>query len=295
MSEHGRIRAGGRDGEDPPPVRRLLVALDPVRIRTAPIEAAARLARSLGLELVGLVLQEPTLRRIAAFPFTQELRLGSGQWHGFEPDDVEAALRAHVRHAERLVADVCRRFGLGGSVQVAQGLFPSQAFEFAGARDLVFVDRSSAHALADRGYRQVVALFDGGEAAGRALRSAVELARATASGLRVLLIGDDRAALEQRRSAAYRIMADLMPAGRQSAAFGTIGVGASLDAARLRAALDDGGSTLLLLPVAGAAAPSELGALCGAVGCSMIVLRSFPESVPESVPEPPAGSRQASS
>ena len=57
MSEHGRIRAGGRDGEDPPPVRRLLVALDPVRIRTAPIEAAARLARSLGLELAGLVLE----------------------------------------------------------------------------------------------------------------------------------------------------------------------------------------------------------------------------------------------
>ena len=62
-------------------------------------------------------------------------------------DDVEAALRAHVRHAERLVADVCRRFGLGGSVQVAQGLFPSQAFEFAGARDLVFVEDVVAAAL----------------------------------------------------------------------------------------------------------------------------------------------------
>ncbi len=224
MSE-GRQPGGDAGGTDKPPARsraRILVAIDPVRVRMAPIEAAARLAQALDVGLAGLVLQEPSLRRIAALPFTRELRLGSGEWASFGPLDVEASMSALVRQAERAFAQVSERFGIAWSVHVEQGVFPGRAFEVAGAGDLVFVDRAPRFAGGARGYRQVATLYDGSPAAARALLTAAGLARAAQLRLRVVLAADspiEAAALrESARALVAQALAHVAPVRAPAAA-----------------------------------------------------------------------------
>src|SRR5690554_7525373 len=87
--------------------RRILVAVDPARVRSAPIAAAALLARELDMELTAVVIEEQSWLRVAALPFARELRLASGQWQAFEPGGVEQLFREHLRRVEAMLARAC--------------------------------------------------------------------------------------------------------------------------------------------------------------------------------------------
>src|SRR5690606_1287937 len=120
-------------GAGPTGRRRILVAIDPARVRAAPIAAAALLARELDMELTAVVVEEQSWLRVAALPFARELRLASGQWQAFEASGVEQLFREHVRRVEATLARVCAAGETRFSVTVERGTYPRRAIESASA------------------------------------------------------------------------------------------------------------------------------------------------------------------
>ncbi len=87
--------------------KRLVVGLEP----SAPdrtMRLAAELAELLHVELVGLFLEDPSLRDLAAIPFAREFRLLGGGWHPIELERLTGELEFAVRSAERLFVDAAK-------------------------------------------------------------------------------------------------------------------------------------------------------------------------------------------
>ncbi len=83
--------------------KRVVLGLDP----SAPDQTtrlAVELAGLLHLELLGLFLEDPDLRNLAAFPFAREFRLLGGGWHSIELERLSNELEFAIRSAERLFA-----------------------------------------------------------------------------------------------------------------------------------------------------------------------------------------------
>src|SRR5690606_10051832 len=134
--------------------RRILVAIDPARVRAAPIAAAALLARELDMELTAVVVEEQSWLRVAALPFARELRLASGQWQAFETSGVERLFREHVRRVEAMLARVCAAGETRFSVSIERGTYPRRAIESASATDWLVLDRGGATDAGAAGYRR---------------------------------------------------------------------------------------------------------------------------------------------
>jgi len=87
--------------------KRLVLGLEP----TAPdrmMRLAAELAELLHLELVGLFLEDPSLRDLAAIPFAREFRLLGGDWRPIELERLTDELELAVRSAERQFVDAVK-------------------------------------------------------------------------------------------------------------------------------------------------------------------------------------------
>jgi len=87
--------------------KRVVLGLEP----SAPdrtMRLAVELANLLHVELLGLFLEDPSLRDLAAFPFAREFRLLGGGWHPIEPERLANDLEVAVRSAERLFVDAAK-------------------------------------------------------------------------------------------------------------------------------------------------------------------------------------------
>jgi hypothetical protein len=87
--------------------KRLVLGLEP----SAPgrtMRLAVELAELLHLELLGLFLEDPSLRNLAAIPFVREFRLLGGDWRPIELERLTDELELAVRSAERLFADAAK-------------------------------------------------------------------------------------------------------------------------------------------------------------------------------------------
>jgi len=83
--------------------RRVVLGLEP----SGPDQTtrlAVELAELLHLELLGLFLEDPSLRNLAAFPFAREFRLPGGGWHSIELERLSSELELAIRTAEQLFA-----------------------------------------------------------------------------------------------------------------------------------------------------------------------------------------------
>ncbi len=69
---------------------------------------AAELAELLHLELLGLFLEDPSLRDLAAIPFAREFRLLGGGWHPIELERLTKELEVAIRSAERLFVEAAK-------------------------------------------------------------------------------------------------------------------------------------------------------------------------------------------
>lgn len=278
-------------------VARVVVAIDPAQLRAAPLEAAARLARHLDLEMTALLIEQETLLRVASLPFTREFRLASGRWQSYEAHDVRRAFEDLSRRSQQLLLEVADRFGVKGRFATARGEFPRRAIELSHGSDVLVVDRAPQPGVAARSYVRVALLFDASPAAVRALPSALQLAQAVGRPLRVVVPADSAATYAQR-CALVRAVAD-GPLARIELVALDVAPGASnatLDAAalaRLHRALGDGETTLLVWPGSGdAPRPGEprpggsdrprgarpgleddLGGLAATVRCSLVLMR----------------------
>jgi hypothetical protein len=87
--------------------KRLVLRLEPSSPDRA-LQLAVELAELLHLELLGLFLEDPSLRHLAAIPFVRELRPLGGGWRPIDLDELNHDLEVALRSAERLFVEAAK-------------------------------------------------------------------------------------------------------------------------------------------------------------------------------------------
>lgn len=120
----------------------ILVALDASRDSLAIVPDAARLARRMGAELVGLYVEDENLVRLAEHPAVREVLLWSGTARSVTERALRRALSAQASAARRAVAAAAAEAAVPWSFEVAQGFVAHEVVFRAREADLVIVGRS---------------------------------------------------------------------------------------------------------------------------------------------------------
>lgn len=243
--------------------RRILVAIDPTRVRAAPIAAAALLARELDMDLTAIVIEEQSWLRVAALPFARELQLVSGQWQPFDAGGVERLFREHARRVESVLARVCAERETRFTLTIERGSYPRRAIDAASAADWLVLDRGATGDAGPGDYRRIAAAFDGSPAAARALAAAAAIARDGHRPLRILLLAADSARFPALREQAQELAGEglALEFGRAS----------QDEPATILARLAEGGRTLLVIGT-GLAEPAAM-AQPALAGCAVLLAR----------------------
>lgn len=254
---------------------RILVAIDPMRVRVAAVEAAARLARSLGAGLAGLVLQAERMFAEVSHRFGLD-------WSVLVEQGAFPRRAFELAGAGDLVfVDRAPRFAPGapgyrqiatlydGSVAAARALRTAAGLaQSAGLKLRIVLAADDADAAVTL-RRAALAIIE------QANRQAAPGTEAGQAGLRGAGGHAPSAGPRGGLRARARAVAPAPRVGRAAplAEFVTIGAAQARDPARLYAALHDGETTLLLLPAPEPARAAEVIAVCDAVRCSLVVLR----------------------
>ncbi len=226
------------NGSERPPLRRVVVALDPAAQCRAALDLAARLAAQSEAELVGLFVEESELLAAAALPVTRALRGPGAEGEALDPATMERGLRAWAAQAEATLASAAQRWRVKSSFRVARGRVGETLIAEAEGSDLLALGtvgrpsgrrrlgatarelarqapctlllmRGEAHAG-----RPVLVLFEGDESA---LALAEQLARLDRSPMTILASDEERAEVatawldRQGRTAAVRVLEDDEP------------------------------------------------------------------------------------
>lgn len=121
-------------------IRRVIVGLVPTQRNQAVLEAAARLARRMEAELVGLFVENINLLHFAGLPFACEVGFASATRRDLDVEGMERSLRALAREARQLLASVAGRVPVRWSFRVARGAVAAELLAAATAADLVVAD-----------------------------------------------------------------------------------------------------------------------------------------------------------
>lgn len=177
--------------------------------RPAPLlEAAARLAATMGAELRGLLVEDVRLRQAAALPFMRELGVASARSRPLDSLDVERALRAQEEQLRRALEAAAEALSLSWALDVVRGELLSAALAHAGESDFLVLGRSGvplgagASRPMEQGRRTgvIAALDDGSDDAKRALLAAASLASETDTDLAVLVAAEGPESFRKRRT-----------------------------------------------------------------------------------------------
>src|SRR5512134_2155046 len=84
-------------------IRRILVAVDPSRKSLLALQAAASLAAHLDAEVIGILVEDTNLFRLAEMPFIQEVGHYSARPYPLNSQVLERQLRANNRRLKELV------------------------------------------------------------------------------------------------------------------------------------------------------------------------------------------------
>ncbi len=203
---------------------RIVVSFDTTPAGEAALEAAIGLAASLDAEVAGLFVEDVSLVRMAALPFTREFGLTSALLRPIETADIERALRLQAQQTRDLLAAAAAALDLRWSFQVVRGQSVNAVFELSEDRALLVLGAASAGVVARSsvvsagGWREsrpsarqgcrylssrpVVVLFDGAERGMRSLAAAHALATRAATRLTVLVTADTMKDFDRRRQQA---------------------------------------------------------------------------------------------
>lgn len=122
--------------------RRIIVALDASAHSRAALEAAAALAARLGVEVVGLFVEDLELVNLARFPFARESGLSSASRRSLDPVAMERALKAQAAQARATLEAVARRYGVPWSFRVTRGQVANELLAAAAEADLLALGRT---------------------------------------------------------------------------------------------------------------------------------------------------------
>jgi hypothetical protein len=82
---------------------------------------AVELADLLELELLGLFLEEASLRDLASIPFARELRTLGGGWHPFDLERLSLEMELAARRGERMFTEAAKRLSARSQFTVVRG------------------------------------------------------------------------------------------------------------------------------------------------------------------------------
>lgn len=198
-------------------VRRITVALRGQAADADLLGSAARLARESAAELSGVFLEDIDLLHLAELPLAIEICRSTCVRRRVEAGEIGRQLASLAATAERALARVAQDAGVTWSFRVARGAVTALLTEVAAEADITLVpagrrafwaygegaSTGSRHERAASAFRAPVAVvFDGSEAAMRALDVGVRLVAAERRPLTVFLLsGDEETGRELRARA----------------------------------------------------------------------------------------------
>jgi nucleotide-binding universal stress UspA family protein len=197
-------------------IARILVALDASSHSRSALEAAAQLAARLHAELQALFIEDVDVRRLGALPFVQEVGIFSARCRQLEPGELTRQLEAQARRMQRRFRRTTEWIGVECTFRRARGRVVPQILAAASEADMVILGKG-AWATFETGRLgpavravlseiptpimilqagaqlelPVLAIYDGSQAAHRALSRAAILARRDNHRLMVLILGNE--------------------------------------------------------------------------------------------------------
>lgn len=273
-------------------IRRILVALDTSPSSLAALEAAAELATSFGAELVGLFVEDINLVRLAELSFTHEVGLFSATSRRLEIRYVERQFRGRASRAHRQLARIAEKAKVNWSFRVARGAIAAELLAAASDADLVILGKagwsplarkrlgSTTRAILSQGSQPILVLqpgvglglpllvvYDGSEAARRALAATGLLMQGKRGHVTVLILADGPEAAQQLQQEASALVEDQELKTRYLWQTGT-------SAWKLARALQREGCRMLVLPGDGSRLDREtILALLDEVECPVLLVR----------------------
>lgn len=192
------------------PPAQIAVMLVNLESDRATLETLSLLAGESPAEIHGLFLEDIELLSLAGLPLAREYCRLTHVERVVQAPDLERQFRIQARAAERALTALASRRGLHCSFRTVRGEPATLLRETLEAMDLMLLGAThKTLSVADYGAittrgrpakRPVTVVFDGSEAAQRALGVAAQLTRAGAGPLTVLLVADSSAALDALRA-----------------------------------------------------------------------------------------------
>lgn len=194
----------------------ILVALDASSHSLSALQAAAELAARLQAELQALFVEDVDVRRLGALPFAEEVGIFSATCHPLDAGELARQLEAQVRQVRRRFRRTTEWIGVQCTFHRVRGRVAQKILEAASEADMVILGKE-AWSTFETGQlgpavRQVLsqiptptmvlqagahldfpvlAIFDGSQAAHRALSAAATLARRDDYRLMVLILAGE--------------------------------------------------------------------------------------------------------
>lgn len=192
-------------------LRRILVPLDASAHSRAALEAAAKLAASLGAELSGLYVEDAELLDLCRYPFAREVGLMPARTRHLESADLERDFRIQAEQIRRMLAMLADASDINWSLTVRRGRVLAEILEQAASADLTVLGRvgrtlsrasmgSTVRQLIEQGHGMtlilqagfqlvspVLTVYNGSEQSMRAVSIAISLARSAGGELEILI------------------------------------------------------------------------------------------------------------
>jgi hypothetical protein len=125
--------------------KRLVLRLEP-NSPDRSTQLAVELAELLHIELLGLVLEDPSLRHLAAIPFVREFRPLEGGWHPLDLDQLTHDFDVAVRSAERLFAAAAKNLTMRHQFEVIREAAAQAIASIFRSGDIVIITQPSTPA-----------------------------------------------------------------------------------------------------------------------------------------------------
>lgn len=197
-----------------PPIQRILVALDASPSSLHALHTAVELAARLQAKVQGLFIEDINLLRLAELPFAREVSLFSHRTRALEAPEMELQLRIQATRIRERLAQAAERLDVPWEFRTARGAVGAELLAAGAEADLVILGKigrappgmrrsgSTVRTLVMRrrgmtlvmqtriewDTTPVAVVYDGTEAAGKALSTAAQLARAQEAGLLIFIV-----------------------------------------------------------------------------------------------------------
>ena len=123
-------------------VERIVVAVDASSHSRAALEAAAELAASLEVELVGIFVEDVNLMRLAELPIAVEIETPTGQVPRIDPGRLRRQIAWRARQARRMMAEMARQRDIPWRFYIRSGHIHEELLAASNSNDLVILGKA---------------------------------------------------------------------------------------------------------------------------------------------------------